>query len=94
MDKLFDSISQNKILVDGSNFTGSFGEITIDLTLPGLRVHDGCTCGGMIKITGEVAECFAEKAKVAAEKQAALDAKAAQAQAQQAAAKTLQVEKV
>lgn len=68
--KLFGATPEHKIIPDGSNYTGAYGEITIDLALPGLRIHDGNCCGGIIQIVGEPTEC-ALKAATASAKTAA-----------------------
>lgn len=56
-EPMFGQSPRHKILVDGSNHTGSYGEIIVDLTLPGLRIHDGSCCGGIMIIRGEPSEC-------------------------------------
>lgn len=78
-----------KMLPDASNYKGSFGEIVIDLTLPGLRIMDGCLCGGILQITAELTDA----AKAADERAIAAASQKAKTQ-NAAAAKTLEVTKL
>ena len=60
-----------EIFTDASNYLGSFGEIVIDLSLPGLRIMDGCCCGGMLQIKAELTDCMKGKELQAQAEQAA-----------------------
>lgn len=65
----FGKNAKHEIHPDGSSYTGPFGTISIDLQLPGLRVHDGQTCGGIMTIEGTptaAAIASAKSVKVAA----------------------------
>lgn len=86
--KLFDKTATFQILPDGTNYKGSYGEIIIDLTLPGLRIMDGCTCGGLLQIPAELTDCAAAAEAALAGARAASEEKVA------AAAKKLAVSKL
>lgn len=58
---LFGKYATLKIVTDGSNYLGSWGEVIIDLALPGIRVMDGCCCGGILKLEMELSECMQAK---------------------------------
>lgn len=62
---LYGKFPINKILPDASNYVGKYGEIVIDLTLPGIRVMDGCCCGGILQQVMELTDCMKNKEQAA-----------------------------